>query len=92
MWLMRDGPYEWSITYSAELPPVDVVGRWELVKAIGDEVVAAGEVNGTSGAPERIGIPVSYRSASPRQFFLRVFWSGSGSMSIQETGIKYRDR
>ena len=92
VWLMRDGPYEWSIAYSAGLPPVDVVGRWELVKAIGDEVVAAGEVNGTSGAPERITIPVSYRSASPRQFFLRVFWSGSGRMSIQETGIRYVDR
>ena len=89
VWLMRDGPYEWSTTYSAGLPPVDVVGRWELVSAMDEQVVATGEMPGTSGAVERLNVPVAYRSLSPRQFFLRVAWTGSGPMKVAETGIDH---
>ena len=89
VWLMRDGPYEWSITYSAELPPVDVVGRWELVRAMDEQVVATGELTGTSGEAEQVRVPIAYRSLSPRQFFLRVAWTGSGPMTVVETGIDH---
>ena len=89
VWLMRDGPYEWSITYSAELPPVDVVGRWELVRAMDEQVVATGELPGTSGEVEQVLVPVAYRSLSPRQFVLRVAWTGSGPMTVVETGIDH---
>lgn len=89
VWLMRDGPYAWNISYSAELPAVDVVGRWELVRATDEQVVATGELPGTSGVVEQVSVPVAYRSLSPRQFFLRVAWTGSGPMTVVETGIHH---
>ena len=89
VWLMRDGPYQWSITYSAGLPDVDVVGRWELVRAMDEQVVAAGELAGTAGATEVVVVPVAYRSLSPRQYFLRVSWTGAGPMIVSETGIEH---
>ena len=89
VWLMRDGPYGWSITYSADLPPVDVVGRWELVRAIDEQVVATGELSGTSGVVEQVSVPIAYRGLSPRQFFLRVAWTGSGPLTVVETGIDH---
>lgn len=89
VWLMRDGTYEWSITYSAEPPPVDVAGRWELVRAMDEQVVATGELPGTSGEMEQVMVPVAYRNLSPRQFFLRVFWNGNGSVEVYSTSIRH---
>ena len=89
VWLMRDGPYEWTVSYSAELPAVDVVGRWEVIRALDEQVVAAGELPGTATAVERVEIPLAYRSLSPRQYFLRIIWNGAGSMTVVDTGIEH---
>jgi hypothetical protein len=89
VWVMRDGPYLWNIAYSAELPPVDVVGRWELVRAMDEQVVAKGELLGTSDVVERVNVPIAYRSLSPRQYFLRIAWIGAGSLTVVESGIDH---
>ena len=89
VWLMRDGPYEWNITYSAELPPVDVVGRWELVRAMDEIVVAAGELGGTAGSLEEVKVPVPYRNLSPRQFFMQISWYGAGRMEVNRTAVSH---
>ena len=89
IWLMRNGPYTWSVEYSAELPEVDVVGRWELVRAMDDAVVAAGELAGTSGETVVLERKIPWRDLSPRQFFLRVLWTGSGSLQIDSTGVRH---
>jgi len=89
VWLMRGSPYTWSISYSAELPPVDVVGRWELIRAIDEVVMAAGELPGTSGAVQVVEVPAAYRRLSPRQFYLRIAWTGSGAMTVEETVVSH---
>ncbi len=89
IWLMRDGPYIWSVRYSASLPEVDVVARWELVRAMDEQVVAAGELQGTAGASTVVEVPIPYRNLSPRQFFLRTTWTGSGAFAVGQTGVRH---
>lgn len=89
VWLMREGPYVWSITYASALPPIDVVGRWELVRARNDEVVAAGELLGTNGRMREVTTRVGFRNLSPRQFFLRIIWNGGGSFEVLRSGISH---
>lgn len=89
VWLMREGPYIWSVRYSASLPEVDVVARWELVRAMDEQVVAAGELPGTAGALTVVEIPIAYRDLSPRQFFLRINWTGSGALGVEQTGLRH---
>ena len=89
IWLMRDGPYTWSVQYSAQLPDVDVVGRWELVRAMDEAVVAAGELTGTSGETVVLQQDVPWRDLSPRQFYIRVVWTGAGSLRIDSTGVRH---
>ena len=88
MWLMRDGPYTWAVEYSSDLPEVDVAGRWEIVRAMDESVVAAGELPGTNGQVAIIERKVPWRSLSPRQFYLRVVWSGQSRMRIVATHVE----
>lgn len=69
---MRLGPYRWTVSYAA--PGTDVVGRWELVRAIDGVVGYAGELRGTDDEfiTEQIVIP--YRAVQPTEFILRVAW------------------
>lgn len=89
VWLMREGPYRWSIAYQAGLPDVDVVGRWELVRAMDEQVVAAGQLNGTGDARAEVSVPIAYRNLSPRQYFLRISWTGAGTVKILDTGLDH---
>ena len=89
VWLMRDGPYTWAVEYATDLPEVDVAGRWEIVRAMDESVVAAGELPGTNGQVAIIERKVPWRSLSPRQFYLRVVWSGQGTMAVDSTGVRH---
>ena len=85
--LMRSGTYLWWVEYSTAA--AELAGKWELVRAADDAVVAAGELEGTSGAfvTEEISIP--FRSLQPREFVLRVGWYGDQDMSVLTTGVRY---
>ena len=85
--LMRSGTYVWWVEYST--PADGLAGKWELVRAADDVVVAAGELAGTNGAVATEEIPVPFRSLQPREFVLRVGWYGDQDMSVLTTGVRY---
>lgn len=85
--LMRSGTYTWWVEYST--PAEGLAGKWELVRAVDDVVVASGELEGTSGAMVTEEIPVPFRSLQPREFLLRVGWYGDQDMSVLTTGVRY---
>ena len=89
VWLMRDGGYVWSIRYGSAAPSIDVVGRWDLIRAADETVVASGEIVGTGGELSVLDIPVGYRSLEPRQFYLRVAWTGQSALHIDVTRLAY---
>ena len=89
VWLMREGPYSWNVRYKASAPSVDAVGRWEVVRALDETVVAAGELQGTEGRQRTEVIPLAFRSLQPRQFFLRIVWNGNADFRVSETGIQH---
>ena len=85
--LMRSGTYVWWVEYST--PASGLAGKWELVRAADDVVVAAGELAGTNGAVATEEIPVPFRSLQPREFVLRVGWYGDQDMSVLTTGVRF---
>ena len=85
--LMRSGTYVWSVEYST--PADGLAGKWELVRAADDVVVAAGELAGTGGEVVTEEIPIPFRSLQPREFVLRVGWYGDQDMSVLTTGVRY---
>ena len=84
--LMRFGTYVWSVDYSAD--GEDVIGKWELVRAANDAIVASGELAGTSGADRLQEIPITVRSLEPREYVLRVGWYGEADMQVRTTGVR----
>lgn len=89
VWLMREGPYSWIVHYQASAPSIDVIGRWELVRAQDEVVVASGELQGTAGQEGSEVIETAFRSLQPRQFFLRIVWNGNAIFEIVETGVQH---
>lgn len=87
--LMRSGPYTWGVTYSSALPDIDVVGKWELVRALDGEVVAAGELTGTGGEVSTVAASVPYRSVQPREFVLRIGWYGNAPMQVKSLFVQH---
>ena len=85
--LMRSGTYVWSVEYSTSAD--ELAGKWELVRAADDVVVAAGELAGTGGEVVTEEIPVPFRSLQPREFVLRVGWYGDQDMTVLTTGVRY---
>ena len=85
--LMRWGTYVWWVDYRTS--DSGVIGKWELVRAVDDEVVAAGELNGSLGSSVRQEVPITFRSLEPTEFFLRVGWYGDTDLTIESTGVRF---
>lgn len=85
-WLMRDGHYKWSFTYSSAAPPTKTIGDWRLVNADGN-VVASGEVNGSNGEVATSTAVIAYRSLRPASFTWQIAWYGTMPMSVREALI-----
>ena len=88
--LMRFGTYFWWVDYSASTD--QVAGKWELVRATDDQVVAAGELIGSNGAGTRVEAPITVRDLEPRDYFLRVGWYGESDLTITATGVRFDQR
>jgi hypothetical protein len=86
---MRQGPYTWSVDYASAADAKTVVGKWELVQAARDAVVAAGELHGTDGAERTEEIPVPFFSLQPKEFVLRVATYGLAPMQVIQTGVRH---
>jgi len=84
--LMRFGTYVWSVDYAADSD--QVIGKWELVRAADDVIVASGELPGTSGAERLEEIPITVRSLEPREYVLRVGWYGEADLQVRTTGVR----
>jgi hypothetical protein len=89
VWQMRQGPYTWSVQYSAAAPVDVVTGKWELVAVDSDSVVAAGELLGTNGALVDEPIMVPFFSLQPRAFVLRVASYGQGLLEVDELMVSH---
>ena len=85
--LMRFGTYIWWVDYSATTD--QVAGKWELVRAADDQVVAAGELIGSNGEGTRVEAPITVRDLEPRDYFLRVGWYGERDLTITATGVRF---
>jgi hypothetical protein len=85
--LMRFGTYAWFVEYAAE--GAVRVGKWELVRAADNVVVAAGELAGTNGTENVEEFIVSVRSLEPREYFWRIGWYGERDLEIAATGVRY---
>lgn len=85
--LMRWGPYTWGVDYQAR--GSGVVGKWELVRAVGDEVVASGEIRGSEGRIVRTEVSLPFRSMQPREFIYRIGWYGNADMVIMATDVRH---
>lgn len=85
--LMRQGPYTWWVSYAAA--GSGAVGKWELVRAIDDVVVAAGELQGTGSVNRTENVTVPFRSFQPREFVFRIGWYATQDMTIKQTGVRH---
>ena len=86
---MRQGPYTWSVTYTAAAAEQAVVGRWELVESVSDAVVASGELRGTASVERTVEAVVPYFSLRPQEYSLRVASYGTSPMQIVSTGVRH---
>lgn len=86
---MRLGDYEWWIEYSAGASPEVAAGKWELVRSSDQAVVASGELAGTEGAIRTESTSITFRSAQPQEFSLRVATYGRGPMRLIATGVAH---
>ena len=66
-----------------------MVGKWELVRAADDQVVAAGELVGSDGEGTRVEAPITVRDLETREYFLRVGWYGDSDLTVTSTGVRF---
>ena len=85
--LMRLGTYVWSIDYETRTPLL--AGKWELVRAMDEVLMASGELPGTDGESKTLEIPIRIRDLQPRDYYLRVGWYGESDAVISRTGVRY---
>jgi len=84
---MRLGTYVWSIDYETQTPLL--AGKWELVRAMDEALMASGELPGTDGESKTLEIPIRMRDLQPRDYYLRVGWYGESDAVISRTGVRY---